>query len=226
MKIVNEEYDSRLTVKDVLPIKIRKISKLIRGYVTFHKKHLFIGKHGDFFCRKRICFLGKAYIGDYVEIDGLSSEGIVFGEDTSIGKGTIIRGTGSLDLLGKGMKTGNHFGCGDYCFFGCAGGISIGDNVIMGQQVRFHAQNHCFDDWEKPIREQGTTEKGIIVEDDVWIGAGSVILDGVIIGKGAVIGANTLVNKDVPAYSLVAGNPMRMIRQREKKKTGCEYNES
>lgn len=85
----------------------------------------------------------------------------------------------------------------------------------MGQNIRFHAQNHKFNNVNVPIRNQGTTQKGIVIEDDCWIGSGSVFLDGVKVGKGSVIGANSLVNKNIDPYSVAVGNPVRVVKKRK-----------
>jgi acetyltransferase-like isoleucine patch superfamily enzyme len=66
-----------------------------------------------------------------------------------------------------------------------------------------------------PIRLQGVTNKGIKIGNNCWIGSGAVFLDGVSVGDGCVIGANTLVNKSIPANSIVAGNPVRIIKSRK-----------
>ena len=73
------------------------------------------------------------------------------------------------------------------------------------------------DNPEKSFVEQGITAEGIVIEDDVWLGSGSIITDGVHIGKGAVIAAGAVVTKDVPAHTIVAGVPARVIRRIEKK---------
>lgn len=153
-------------------------------------------------------------IGDYTELDGLSKNGLRFGNNCSIGKHTTIRGTGSLASLGVGITFGNNSSCADYCFFGCSGGIIIGDDVIMGQNVRFHAQSHNHQDTNVLIRKQGVTSKGIHVGNNNWIGSGVVILDGIKIGNNCVIGANTLVNRNIPSNSVAVGNPVRIIKNR------------
>ena len=61
--------------------------------------------------------------------------------------------------------------------------------------------------------EQGITAEGIVVEDDVWIGAGAIITDGVRIGKGAVVAAGAVVTKDVPAHTVVGGIPARVLKE-------------
>jgi acetyltransferase-like isoleucine patch superfamily enzyme len=63
-----------------------------------------------------------------------------------------------------------------------------------------------------PFTDQGITAQGIVIEDDVWLGAGAIITDGVRVGKGAVVAAGAVVTKDVPPQTLVAGIPARPIR--------------
>ena len=61
---------------------------------------------------------------------------------------------------------------------------------------------------------QGSTRKWVIIEDDVWIGTRAIILPGTRIGKGSIIGAGSVVTKDVPQYSIVGGNPARILKTR------------
>ena len=87
---------------------------------------------------------------------------------------------------------------------------------MFGPKCSLFAENHVFSDIESSIKSQGVQQKGIIIEDDCWIGSNVTILDGVTIGKGSVIGAGTLVTKDIPAESIVIDERNKMIRKREK----------
>jgi len=73
--------------------------------------------------------------------------------------------------------------------------------------------NHSYQDITIPIHKQGVSRQEITVEDEVWIGANCVVVAGVTIGKHSVIAAGSVVTKDVPPYSVVVGNPGRVIKQ-------------
>ena len=158
---------------------------------------------------------------DGVYIDALSRQGVHFGNNVTIAKYAIIQVTGVAQNLGAGLRLGNHVGLGAFNFIGAQGGVSIGDNVICGPRVSFHAENHVYSDPDTPIRLQGVTRRGIVVEDDCWIGAGAMVLDGVRIGKGTVVAAGAIVTRDVPPYSVVAGVPARVIKSRRPEQPGA-----
>jgi maltose O-acetyltransferase len=94
-------------------------------------------------------------------------------------------------------------------------GVTIGKNVLMGEDVLFLTRNHAFADPEVLIRDQGYlgTEE-ILVDDDVWIGTRCILLPGVHVGTGAVIGAGSVVTKSVEPCAVVAGNPAVVIGRR------------
>lgn len=223
-KIKGETYiiDADINSFTLIIIILNKTNDYVRGFIKKvgikgTKRNVFIGKKTTLLYKTYISFGNGVQIKDYVEINGLSKKGIILDDNASIGKNTIIRGTGNLHQLGMGLKIGKNFGCGDFCFFGCSGGITIGNDVIMGQNVRFHAQNHNFESDDILIKNQGVTSEGIVIGDNCWIGSGVVILDGVTIGNGCVIGANTLVTKNIPNNSLAVGFPAKVIRKRTEK---------
>ena len=142
----------------------------------------------------------------------------------SAGTGEVTLGSESLlhpyVIIGTG-GSGGFVRVGDRCAvnsFACLyglGGLSIGDDVIVGPGATLVAQTHEFGRTDAPIRDQGSSGKGIRIESGVWIGARAVILDGVRVGQGAIVGAAAVVTRDVAPYDIVAGNPARVIRNRK-----------
>jgi acetyltransferase-like isoleucine patch superfamily enzyme len=93
------------------------------------------------------------------------------------------------------------------------GPVTIGNHVNLAQGITVTALNHNFDNVELRIDEQGVSTNPVTIADDVWIGANAVVLPGVSIGSHSVVAAGAVVTKDVPAHSLVAGVPAKIIRK-------------
>lgn len=95
--------------------------------------------------------------------------------------------------------------------------IKIGKKVIIGPFAYLCDFMHNYEDTSKAIKDQGCRSKGeIVIGDGTWVGASATILAPVTIGKGCVIGANSLINKDIPDFSVVVGNPARIVKQYDK----------
>lgn len=193
--------------------------KMLAMYNCTIDKTVFIGKSVKILERRYLTVGAKTKIHDGSYIDAMSQQGVIIGDHVVLGRNTRIECTGSLTYVGKGVMIGNRTTFGDDCYFGAAGGIRIGDDVVAGQYVRFHSENHNFDDLEKPIREQGVTHKGIKIGNNCWIGAGAVFLDGADIGDGCVVAANAVVTKKFPGNCVLGGVPAKIIRER-----GRHYN--
>jgi acetyltransferase-like isoleucine patch superfamily enzyme len=97
------------------------------------------------------------------------------------------------------------------------GDIRIGKKCMIASHTGIYANNHVFIDPLLPIKEQGVTRQGIVIEDNCWLGHGVTVLDGVTIGQGSVVGAGSVVNKDIPPYSVAVGTPARVIKNRNAK---------
>jgi len=95
------------------------------------------------------------------------------------------------------------------------GNVSIGNNVMIAPNCMIAGGNHSYSSLEIPMILQGSNEKGIIIEDDVWIGANSVITDGVTIRKGTIVAAGSVVTKSTEEYSINAGVPSKKINERK-----------
>lgn len=177
-------------------------------------RSVFIGKNVELHEHKNIRFGEKVKLHDGVYIDALSTDGVSLGDGVVLGRNSRIECTGTLSSLGKGISIGSRTTFGSDCYFGSAGGISIGEDVVAGQYVRFHSENHVYSDKDTLIREQGVTHKGIVVGNNCWIGAGAVFLDGAEIGDGCVVAANAVVTKKFPPDSVIGGVPAKLIKER------------
>ena len=118
--------------------------------------------------------------------------------------------------FGAEIEIGNNSGIGKNANLN--GKIKIGDDVMMGPDVIMYTINHESSRSDIPMNRQGVTEeKPIIIGNDVWIGARAIILSGVEIGDHSIIGAGAVVTKSFPPYSIIGGNPAKLIRSREEK---------
>jgi virginiamycin A acetyltransferase len=120
------------------------------------------------------------------------------------GAGDVMIGEGSHLNSGTVIYTGN--------------GIRIGKSVLIAANCTLAPVNHAFVGRDVPIRAQGfqPSRGGIVIEDDVWIGANCAILDGAIIRAGAIVGAGSVVRGELVAYGVYAGNPIRLLKMRDK----------
>jgi len=132
-----------------------------------------------------------------------------------IGKGSYIFPYSQLRTFEGWIRIGDNCTVNRLSILYGNGGLEIGSHVRISPNVTVLAQNHVFGDPNILIHEQGMSGFGIKIGDDVWIGAGAIILDGVTIGKGSVIGAGAVVTKDIPPYSVAVGIPARVIKKRE-----------
>jgi acetyltransferase-like isoleucine patch superfamily enzyme len=165
---------------------------------------------------RRRCHAGRGCsIEAYVRLHCLGQQGVVLGDNVTIGRSSIIECTGILTELGVGVEIGNGSALGDFCYIGGAGGVTIGSGVLLGQRVSIHSQNHNYADPERPIASQGTSQRGVEIGADCWIGSGAIILDGVHLGAGSVVAAGAVVTRSFAPGSVVAGVPGRLIRDRD-----------
>lgn len=110
--------------------------------------------------------------------------------------------------FGKNITVGKNVFINACCHFQDQGGITLGDNCLVGHNVVFATLNHGF----APEERQSMLSAPIVVGRNVWIGSNSTILQGVTIGDNSIIAAGSVVTKDVPANAIVAGVPARFIR--------------
>src|SRR4030066_1075888 len=119
--------------------------------------------------------------------------GIEIGEGTIVMHGAVLHVYNFRNLPDAFIRIGKRSLIGEYTVIRGQGGVTIGDRVYTSPLAQIIAVNHVFDDPRRPFVEQGITAEGIVIEDDVWLGAGAIITDGVRVGKGAVVAAGSVV---------------------------------
>ncbi len=165
----------------------------------------------------KISLGSSCFIDDSAVLDakGETNQGLHLGDNVYIGRNTILScKEGSIFIGDFGNVSANcsllsetEIRLGKYCF-------------LAGHCYLVAGGNHSFDDITVPIMFQPSLSKGgIQIGEDVWLGAGVIVLDGVRIGRGSVIGAGAVVTGSLPEYAVAVGSPARMIRDRRQNKT-------
>ena len=166
----------------------------------------------------RLRFANKITLGhgtylDYDTYLHACPNGIEIGDGTLVMHGAVLHVYNFRNLPQSGIRIGKNSLVGEYSVIRGQGGVVIGDRVYTSPFTQIIAVNHVFEDPTRGFIEQGITAEGIVVEDDVWIGAGAIITDGVRLGKGCVVAAGSVVTRDIPPHTVVAGVPARVLRQ-------------
>lgn len=171
-----------------------------------------VGRGARISNRQFIRFGSRCLIEDYAEIQGLSSAGLTFGDDVTIGSGARIRPSSYYsNPIGDGLTIGDRSSIGPDCYIGCSGEILIGKDVMIGPSVRLFAEDHIFGD-SGSVKAQGVERSRIVIGDGCWIASGVTVTAGVTIGENAVVGAGAVVTRDVAPGDRVAGVPARSLR--------------
>lgn len=166
--------------------------------------------------QKLLSFNSSIKIGDNNFFQSSSKISLIFGGKISIGNNNEFLNGVLLMTYGGIITIGDHCSINPYTIiYGHGKGTKIGNNVLIAAHTVIIPANHIFENSKKLIREQNTKSSGIEIQDDVWIGAGCKILDGVIIGHGSIIAAGSVVNKNIPPYSIYGGVPAKFIKKRE-----------
>lgn len=211
-------FDKHVTSFMLVQFAIQQLANLLRGSMV-----LFVGRNPKFMLRgKGVRLHNLPYIhwgrmlklGDYVYMSALGKNGIHLGQHVSIGAYSRVIVSTSFNHIGEHIRLGDHVGIGEYAYLGGGGGLSIGNDCIIGQYFSCHPENHVHDDLETAIRLQGVVRKGISIGNNCWIGSKVTILDGVSIGNGCVIAAGAVVTKSFPDNAVIGGVPAKLLRMR------------
>ncbi|WP_240625356.1 acyltransferase [Spirosoma pollinicola] len=143
-----------------------------------------------------------------VRLDVLPFNPFTLGEHSIIDDFSVVNNGVGAVLIGDNTQVG----------IGAVviGPVTIGSKVIMAQHIVLSGLNHTYEDVEQPIRDQIVTVRPIIIDDDCWIGANVTITAGVTIGRHSVVAGGSVVTRSVPAYSVVGGNPARVLKYYDK----------
>jgi acetyltransferase-like isoleucine patch superfamily enzyme len=135
---------------------------------------------------------------------------IAVGSNVYVGHYSILKGYYKGEMI-----IGDDVWIGQQVFFHSAGGLTIGDRVGVGPGVRIITSFHREEGWGKPILESALEFAPVAVGADCDLGVGAIILPGVTIGRGVQIAAGAVVTADIPDYTVAAGVPAKVIRQRQ-----------
>lgn len=183
---------------------------------------LFRYKISLFFCKRNIRILRFGYPNSYISgmanIDFENKCQISLGEYSGISGFTtiVVANDPQNNLNNSFLKIGSHTYIGEYNNIRAGGGtVIIGNHCLISQHITIAASNHSIKRNELIQQQPWSTENNfVVIEDDVWIGANSVVLPGVTIKKGAIVAAGSIVTKDVPQYAIVCGNPSKVLKYR------------
>ena len=137
----------------------------------------------------------------------------IYGKKVSFGSKVTWRRNFSLVIGPKAyIKIGNNSFFNHECTLDATTGIEIGEGTLFGENVKVYDHNHRFNDFDKPINEQGYSSKKIIIGNHCWIGSNTVILKGVHIGDNCVIGAGCIISTDIPKNTIVKVDNNNLVK--------------
>ncbi len=170
----------------------------------------FIEKDVQFQVPRRIRLGQRVMIGQGCFLDAHSMTGqIVLGDDVWLSRGCYV-----IAYRDATVQIDDRAYIGHRCLFYGHGGIQIGQDALLANDVQLICGNHTFSRRDLPIRAQPTIERPIVIEEDVWLGSSVIVLGGVTVGRGSVVGAGAVVTQDLPPYSIARGVPARVVGSR------------
>jgi acetyltransferase-like isoleucine patch superfamily enzyme len=146
-------------------------------------------------------------IGEGCFLDAHSLTGrITLGDDVWLSRGCYVLAHRNVEV-----RIDSQTYVGHRCLLYGTGGIHIGRDALLANDVQLICGNHTFARRDMPIRLQPTVERPIIIEEDVWLGASVIVLGDVTVGKGSVVGAGAVVTRSLPPYSIARGVPAKVV---------------
>lgn len=212
------EIDPRIDARYLGVVTLERAMMKLRGFYRFplHANRPFVGRGVGLRARHLLRCGPGVTLGDHSRVDAMSDKGVTLGAGTSLGRNSRIECIGNLRFLGVGFTAGDNVGLGTDCLYGAAGGITIGDDTIIGNFVSMHSEGHNYDDPDVPIRDQGVSHQGIRIGRGCWIGSKATVLDGVTLGDGSIVAAGAVLTAGAyPANGVYGGVPARLLKSRD-----------
>ena len=181
----------------------KKYSRFLEWLIRFYS--IFPVKIREWILERRRNKTGLVQIGlRYALLCSIAKD---VGDNVRINENVYLRHVQNLSI-------GSNVSIWPMTYIEASGGIRIGNDVSIAHSVTIMSEEHAYGDLHIPIKDQGKIYEPVTIEDNVWIGAKATILSGVTIGEGAIVGAGAVVTRDVPRYTIVAGVPARVKKQR------------
>ncbi len=208
----NYVVSKEVTNKQILATLLSRMTMLVRGILRT-RKMVFLGRGVRLRNLKNIKFGKACTLEERVYIDGYAKQKVSFGNRVKIGANTKISITSHLENFGTGLNIGHDSAIGEYSYLGCSGGVIIGNDVIMGQYVSFHSQNHNYQDKTRKIRKQGVKSEGIEIGNNIWVGAKATFLDGCKVSDNSIVASGAVVTDKFSSGVVIGGVPARVIKE-------------
>lgn len=207
-KIKGERYviDERLTFRMIAISLYPRICMLMRAWLRMPCKsfnaRIFLGKSSEIRLKNNLLSSGSFTLYDNSYVDCISIKKNSIGKNFSFGQHSKIVCTSVLSELGVGFDIGNNVGVNAFCYLGAQGGLSVGDDTIIGPYTKIFTENHDFRGENELTRLNSSLRSAVKIGKNCWLGSGVTVLPGATVGNNCVIAAGSVVNRDIPPNTL------------------------
>ncbi len=183
-----------------------RLNKL-RGYAIFGRKNVIVYPHVEMPNKGVVCEGNNVIIHANVRLECSEQSLIRISNNVEIFDHSVIQSLGGEISIGQNVIIG------EYTTIQAQASVIIEDDVLLASKIQIISNCHVYEDIRIPIKYQQNISKPIIIKKGAWIGINTTLLSGVTIGRNSVIGAGSVVNRDVPDYTVVGGTPARVLKK-------------